>query len=304
MQQTVPLGATDITLRPLGVGAMPWNKDTVQGAKTAFETSLEAGITLFDTAEVYSRGLSEKILGRLVRRTGQPVIVASKFAPLPNRLRAGSLASALSGSLRRLGLERIDLYQIHWPYTTLRIEALMEALAAEVEAGRIRAVGVSNYSEPQMRRAHGALASRGIPLASNQVHYSLLHRDPERNGVLNACRELNVSLIAYTPLGSGLLTGKYRPGGLRPSGYRQFTKHFRHLVELEPLIDELEHIGATHGRTAGQVALNWLARQEGVIPIPGAKDAAQAAGNAGALDFDITEAEARRLADVSARLGS
>jgi len=102
MQQTVPLGATDITLRPLGVGAMPWNKNTVQGAKMAFEASLEAGITLFDTAEVYGRGLSEKILGRLVRRTERPVIVASKFAPLPHRLRAGSLASALTGSLRRL----------------------------------------------------------------------------------------------------------------------------------------------------------------------------------------------------------
>ena len=304
MQQTVPLGATDITLRPLGVGAMPWNKNTVQGARAAFEASLEAGITLFDTAEVYGRGLSEKILGRLVRRTEQPIIVASKFAPLPNRLRAGSLASALTGSLRRLGLERVDLYQIHWPYTTLRIEALMDALADEVEAGRVRAVGVSNYSESQMRRAHAALASRGIPLASNQVQYSLLHRAPERNGVLNACRELRVSLIAYTPIGSGLLTGKYRPGGLRPSGYRRFSKHFRHLVELEPLIDELENIGATHGRTAGQVALNWLARQEGVIPIPGAKDAAQAAGNAGALDFDISEAEAERLGDVSADLGS
>ena len=303
MQQTVTLGATGITLRPLGVGAMPWNKNTVQGAKAAFEASLEAGITLFDTAEVYGRGVSEKILGRLVRRAEQPVIVASKFAPLPNRLRAGSLESALTGSLRRLGLERIDLYQIHWPYTTLRIEALMDALADEVDAGRIRSVGVSNYSEPQMRRAHAALASRGIPLASNQVQYSLLHRAPERNGVLNACRELNVSLIAYTPIGSGLLTGKYRPGGLRPSGLRRFRKHFRHLAEIEPLIDELENIGATHGRSAGQVALNWLARQERVIPIPGAKDAAQATSNAGAIDFDISDAEAQRLGEVSDTVG-
>jgi aryl-alcohol dehydrogenase-like predicted oxidoreductase len=304
MQQTVQLGATGITLRPLGVGAMPWNKNTVQGAKTAFEASLDAGITLFDTAELYGRGLSEKILGRLVRRTQQPVIVASKFAPYPNRLRADSLASALTGSLRRLGLERVDLYQIHWPYTILRIEALMDALADEVNAGRVRAVGVSNYSEPQMRRAHAALASRGVPLASNQVQYSLLHRDPERNGVLDACRELNVSLIAYTPIGSGLLTGKYRPGGLRPSGYRRFSKRFRHLEELGPLIDALETMGVAHGRTAGQVALNWLARQEGVIPIPGAKDAAQATANAGALDFDISEAEAQRLDEVSAGLGA
>ncbi|MFQ5382291.1 MAG: aldo/keto reductase [Dehalococcoidia bacterium] len=299
MQETVTLGPTDISLKPLGVGAMPWNKKTVQGAKAAFEASLEAGLTLFDTAEVYGRGISEKILGRLVRRTDQTVIVASKFAPLPYRVRTSSLSRALAGSLRRLGLEQIDLYQIHWPYTALKIEPLMDALADEVEAGRVRTVGVSNYNEDQMRRAHAALAERGIPLASNQVQYSLLHRAPERNGVLQACRELNVSLIAYTPIGSGILTGKYRDGLPRPGGMRRLSKQFRRLAQLEPLISELEAVADAHERSAGQVALNWLLRKDGVIPIPGAKDADQARSNAGALDFEITDEEADRLSGIS-----
>ena len=299
MQATVTLGTTDISLKPLGVGAMPWNKKTVQGAKAAFDASLEAGLTLFDTAEVYGRGISEKILGRLVRRTEQPVIVASKFAPLPYRVRTASLSRALTGSLKRLGLERIDLYQIHWPYTALKIEPLMNALADEVEAGRVRAVGVSNYNEDQMRRAHSALAERGVPLASNQVQYSLLNRAPERNGVLQACRELDVSLIAYTPIGSGILTGKYRDGLPKPGGMRRMSKHFRQLAKLEPLVAELEAIGEAHERSASQVALNWLLRKDHVIPIPGAKVADQAKRNAGALDFEISDEEADRLAGIS-----
>jgi len=295
----VKLGATGIDVSRLGVGAMPWNRKTAPGARAAFDASIDTGITLVDTAEIYGRGQSERLVGRFVR-TRPGAFVATKFAPLPYRLRAGTLAKALTGSLWRLQLERVDLYQVHWPYSVLRIEALMEALADEVEAGRVGAVGVSNYSADQMRRAHAALARRGIPLASNQVNYSLLHRAPERNGVLQTCRELNVALIAYTPLASGALTGKYRPGGPPPDGYRRFTRPFRRLATIQPLLGELERIGGKHGRTAGQVALNWLARQQLVIPIPGAKDAAQAASNAAALDFDLAEDEVEGLDRLSA----
>lgn len=294
MEPTVQLGATGLAVSRIGVGAMTWGRGTAVASRDAFNASLDAGVTFVDTAEIYGRGLSERLVGRFTeKRAG--AFVATKFAPLPYRLGAGAVAKALAASLTRLRMERVDLYQVHWPYSLLRIEPLMEALAEEVEAGRVGAVGVSNYSADQMRRAHAVLAGRGIPLASNQVHYSLLHRAPERNGVLEACHELNVSLIAYTPIASGVLTGKYRPGGARPSGYRRFSKPFRNLAALEPLIAELERIGAGYGRTAGQVALNWLARQHLVIPIPGAKDAAQAASNAGAMEFEITAEEAERL---------
>ena len=175
----------------------------------------------------------------------------------------------------------------------------MEALAREVRAGRIGAVGVSNFDAARMRRAHAALAARGIPLFSNQVHYSLLHRAPETNGVLDACRELGVTLIAYQPLASGALTGKYRPGTL-PTGYRRHLAAFRRLAEAMPLVEELARIGGAHGRSAAQVAIHWLARRPGVLPIPGAKNARQARDNASAIDFRISDAEAALL-DAASR---
>src|SRR5437870_4595989 len=126
----------------------------------------------------------------------------------------------------RLGRSAVDLFQHHFPSPRISIPQLMELMADAVEAGKVKAVGVSNYSAEQMRTAHAALAKRGIPLASNQVEYSLLHRQPEVNGVLDACLELGVTLIAYQPLASGALTGKYKPG-TRPTGLRRLTPNFR-----------------------------------------------------------------------------
>jgi aryl-alcohol dehydrogenase-like predicted oxidoreductase len=207
------------------------------------------------------------------------------------------VGQALDASLKRLGMPRVDLYQIHWPYTLLRIDMLMNTLADQVEAGKVRAVGVSNYSARQMQQAHAVLARRGLPLASNQVHYSLLHRAPEQSGVLAACRELDVRLIAYSPLEQGILTGKYHQGTRPPGGTRSLRGAYRPaaLRASLPLIQRLEAIGAAHGgKTPGQVALNWLMRR-GALPIPGAKTASQAAGNAGAIGWDLTEEEFAQL---------
>jgi aryl-alcohol dehydrogenase-like predicted oxidoreductase len=194
-----------------------------------------------------------------------------------------------------LDVDSIDLYQVHHPYTILRIEGIMGRLADAVRAGKIKYVGVSNYNESQMRKAHAALAKRGIPLVSNQVHYNLLHRAPEADGVLDACRELDVTLIAYSPLAQGALTGKYGPGRGKVGGMRRFRKAFRSLKGAMPVVEALEDIGHEHQRSAAQVALNWLARQPNVMPIPGAKDGRQAAENAGSIDFDLTEVEAALL---------
>ena len=144
---------------------------------------------------------------------------------LPGRAaRTEDLPAALEASLARLGRDRVDLYQHHYPSRRVDIARLMHLMAAAVAAGKVTAVGVSNYSAAQMRLAHAALADRGVALASNQVQYSLLHRDPETNGVLDACRELGVTLIAYQPLASGALTGKY-VSGPRPRGLRRFTPY-------------------------------------------------------------------------------
>ena len=300
----MPLGSTDVLLRPLGVGTNSWGDEAGEdvGATNpaaAVEAAIASGVNLFDTAEIYNRGASERALGRALAGSDASAFVATKFAPLPWRLTSAALPAALDASLRRLQRETVDLYQIHFPFTLLRIPSLMKRLAVAVEAGRVRYAGVSNYSASQMRTAHAALARRGVPLVSNQVNYSLLNRQPERNGLLEACRELDVTLIAYFPLASGMLTGKYRTGGQQATGFRRFSGNFRHAERLEPLLQALDEIGQTHGRTLGQVAINWLARQDNVLPIPGARHARQAQENAGAIDFAISDAEAARLSELS-----
>ena len=304
------LGASGIVVPPMGVGVWSWGDKGFWGygqdyhredITQAFKACLDAGLNFFDTAELYGSGESERILGECIREDGRPAIIASKFTPYPNRLSARSLLKALDASLERLNVQTIDLYQIHWPYTFIGFEALMDALAEAVRSGKVRAVGVSNYGADLMRRAHARLARYDIPLASNQVHYSLLYRKPEKNGVLDACRELNVALIAYSPLEQGLLTGKYRivaGQAISVTGPRRFTRAFRtsQRRRIEPLLQTMENIATAHSKTIGQVALNWLLSKDGcIIPIPGAKNVRQARENAGALDWRLTAEEFRQI---------
>jgi aryl-alcohol dehydrogenase-like predicted oxidoreductase len=310
MAETISIGKTDLNVPPLGLGTWQWGDQGMwqygagysqNDVEAAYRESRAAGITFFDTAEIYGRGLSEKILGPLVQAERNAVTVATKFAPWPYRLTASTLPKALDASLGRLGLAQVDLYQIHWPWgAMISIERLMDAMADQVERGKVRTVGVSNYTASHMRRAHAALAKRGISLASNQVHYSLLHRKPEQNGVLAACRELNVRLIAYSPLEKGALTGKYHQG-VTVSGARKGTRHFRPaaLQASAPLIDVMTKIGEAHGgKTPAQVSLNWLIHQ-GALPIPGAKNASQAASNAGALGWSLTDEEFEQITQAA-----
>lgn len=306
------LGAAQLEVSSLGVGVWAWGEKGYWGYGTnyshadivaAYKASLAAGINFFDTAEIYGGGLSEKLLGQIVREDGRPVIIASKFAPLPKRFAAAKLQEALDNSLERLGLESLDLYQIHWPFTLLKIEDLMEQLAQAFKAGKIRAVGVSNYNVDQMRRAHAQLAKHGIPLASNQVQYNLLHRKPEANGVLAECRRLNVALIAYSPLAQGLLTGKFDVNMTRQlTGMRRYLPNNRktNLEKATPVIRTLEQIAKKREKTVEQVALNWLlSKDDLVIPIPGAKTGKQAAANAGALGWRLAPEEVKQLDSVS-----
>jgi aryl-alcohol dehydrogenase-like predicted oxidoreductase len=266
--------------------------------RRALEASLAAGVTLFDTAEMYSGGASERRLGELSR--DKEVLIATKFPP---RIwsRAESMPQELDASLARLERRSIALYQHHFPSRFVAIPSLMELMADAVEAGKVTAVGVSNYSAEQMREANAVLASRGIPLASNQVEYSLLHRQPEVDGVLDACRELGVTLIADQPLASGALTGKYVAGGPRPTGLRRFTRRFRGegLEALGPVLSLLREIGTRYEKSPAQVALRWLVENQTVLPIPGAKNGKQAAENAGALSFSLTPAEIEALNEAT-----
>lgn len=312
---TRPLGASGVTVSALGVGTWAWGDKAFWGyGKTytrtdiaaAFHASLAAGVDFFDTAEVYGGGMSERLLGAFARTADVPVLLASKFAPLPTRLSAvKALPQALDATLARLGVERLDLYQIHFPVPWMRVNPLMDALAAAVRMGKVRAVGVSNFPAKLLRQAHARLATHGVPLASNQVQYSLLHRTPETNGVLDACRELNVALIAYSPLAQGVLTTRYATGKLeKPAGPRRFLPRHseRGREQVRPVLDTLARIAAMHGKTVEQVALNWLiSRDNHIIPIPGAKRAAQAEANAGTLGWRLTADEIATLDAASER---
>jgi aryl-alcohol dehydrogenase-like predicted oxidoreductase len=305
------LGPDGPEIGTLGIGTIAWGARLLWGygrdytdldLRVAFEIALDAGIRFFDTAELYARGRSEELLGEFVRESGAEVVVATKYAPFPWRFGRRTVSKALRGSLQRLGLKQVDLYQIHWPFPLASIDTLMEALADAVEAGLVKTVGVSNYNVEQMKQARDALAGRGVPLASNQVHYNLLHRGPETSGLLDVCHELDVTLIAYSPLGQGMLTGKYMPAnpppGLRGRRYRKEL-----LARVQPLIELMRGIGETHGgKPPTQVALNWVIAK-GALPIPGVKNARQAEENVGALDWSLTEADVAELDAAAQRIG-
>lgn len=298
------------TVSPLGVGTWAWGDRGVWGMggydadldekaiRGAWEASIDAGVTLFDTAEVYGGGESERIIGRALAETaakGDGVFVATKFFPSPLKLNVRvALRDALNRSLERLGLDAVDLYQLHGPVSLRSHAALAEVLAAVYEEGLVRSVGVSNYSIREMNSIHRQLARRGVELASNQIEFSPLRRRPETGGLLDTCRQLGVVPLAYSPLGQGRLTGKYSASN-PPPGNRSFSAF--PMERIDPIVDVLRVVGdrseedsAVSPRTPSQVVLRWLI-QKGAVPIPGAKNADQARQNAGALGWSLSDAE-------------
>jgi aryl-alcohol dehydrogenase-like predicted oxidoreductase len=280
--QRRPLGVSGMKVSSLGVGTNRWAQGKNDEAVfQVFQSLVDAGVDFFDTAEVYTIGRSERLLGACLQREHRPVVIASKFAPLPTRLLRRQFMNALDGSLSRLGVQTIDLYYVHFPYTLLSIEKLMDLMAYAVEAGKVRAVGVSNFSAKQMRRAATQLAQYHIPLAANQVRYNLVHRHPEENGVLETCRELNVALVAYCPLGRGRLksqTARLSSGSLSS---KEAT-----------LQATLETIAQRRGKSVSQVALSWLLRRdEHVIPIPGTTNAHHALEITDTLAWELSDDE-------------
>lgn len=290
----------------LGLGAWQWGDRLVwqygRGYSTgevqdAFKFSVEEGIRFVDTAETYGGGLSERLLGKFIAETDKPVLIATKYFPFPWRLWKTSIPRALRNSLERLRVESVDLYQIHWPIQFMSIDRMMDGMAECVKSGLTRTVGVSNFSQSQMLTAYSALARQNIPLASNQVHYSLLNRKVEKDGLMARCRELGIRLIAYSPLEKGLLTGKYN-ADTRPTGTRSRT-YANLLPQIGGLIKLMTTIGQDHGgKSNAQVALNW-AICKGTLPIPGAKNVEQAQENTGALGWKLTEEEVARLDEAS-----
>lgn len=301
------LAGTDIRIPELGVGTWAWGDKSTWGMGTydsalteetirdAWDACIEQGVTLFDTAEVYGKGESERIIGRLLaadvgRR--KDVVIATKFMPLPYKLNVKTaLVDAAKQSCDRMGIEQIDLYQLHGPISLRGHGALADAMAAAHEQGLIAGIGVSNYSAKETRSIAGELEKRGLKLASNQFEFSLLRTGPLDNGLVAACHELGVTVLAYSPIGQGRLTGKYSAAN-PPPGNRNFSAH--PMEKVDAVVAVLRRVGATHDRTPAQVALQWLIAK-GAVPIPGAKNRQQAEDNAGGQGWSLTAAEIAEL---------
>lgn len=291
----------------LGIGTWAWGDRMYWGYGhdyhdqdlwEAFRICIENGVTFFDTAEIYGQGKSEELLGSFAQESGRTVIIASKFVPYPWRFRRANLIEALKKSLKRLKVPRLDLYQMHIYSPPVPTEVWMDAMVEAVQSGLIQAVGVSNYNRQQMERAYNRLQKEGIPLASNQVEYHLLNRRVELNGLLTLCHEMGVTLIAYSPLAMGLLTGKYSSENPM-SGFRGRRMARLPIHKIQPLLTTMKRIGANHdGRPPAQVALNWII-QKNALPIPGVKNPAQAKQNLAALHWSLTQAEMEELDQTS-----
>ena len=272
-----PLGKSGVSVPALGVGTNRWSTGEPGQARLneTLAAAVDVGMGFFDTAEVYGFGRSELAVGVAARQDGRTVVLASKFAPLPARLTAAQFGSALDRTLKRLGRESLDLYYLHFPYSLRGVDTWMKAMAKAIEAGKIRAAGISNCNVAQMRKAADVLARYGIPLAANQVQYSLMHRAPETNGVLDACRQMDVALIAYRPMAGGAVDA----GSRKNKG-------------PAALADALQEVAAAQDASTLQVALAWLLkRDDHVIAIPGATKPDHVRQNSRALTLELSDEE-------------
>ncbi|MCZ8538140.1 aldo/keto reductase [Paenisporosarcina quisquiliarum] len=318
MKMKRSLGHTDLQLSPLGLGTWQFSKGSGvvgkfwgalddQLTEDIIKTSLKGGINWFDTAEVYGNGESERILAKALENIGvtpEEARIATKWWPMLRT--AGSISKTIDERKEALRHRPIDLYQIHQPYSLSSVEKQMKATIELVKAGHINHIGVSNFNASAMVNSHRILTENGLSLASNQVKYSLLDRRMEENGVLESAKELGISIIAYSPLEQGLLSGKFHdnPALIHDAkGPRRFQRKFKEagLAESKPLIALLDAIGEKYNVSASQVALNWTIHYHGetVFAIPGATKVHHAQDNVGAMTFKLDAGELEEISRAS-----
>ena len=300
------LGHSDLMVTPIGLGCWQFSKrKNIAGRfwpnleddliNLIVKTSLEGGINWFDTAEVYGNGASEKALAASLVKNGMKpgqVTVATKWWPMFRT--ASNISKTIGDRLKALAPFPIDLYQVHQPWGFSNEKAEMEAMAKLVREKKVRYVGVSNFPANKMRSAWEALQKQGIPLVSNQVPYSLLNRKIESNGILETAKELGITIIAYSPLAQGMVTGKFHenPELLKNIGMRKYTSLFKPsgIEKSRPVIETVREIAVRNGVTPSQVALNWLISHHGetVVAIPGSTKELYAKENAGSMNFRLS----------------
>lgn len=301
---TRPLGSLQVSV--IGLGCNNFGRRLDLGrTKDVVDAALDAGVTFFDTADVYGETDSEAFLGRVLEGRRDQVVLATKFGMA---LAGGSggahpdyVKRALADSLRRLRTDHVDLYQLHRPDPTVPIADTLEALGDLVRAGMIREIGCSNFSAAQLTEAEAAVAAGAPRFVSVQNEYSLMHRDPEAE-VLPASSRLDVGFLPYFPLMSGLLTGKYRKGRALPEGAR-ITGNARWESLLTDanfaLIEALERYALVHGHELIDLAFAWLlAKPQVRSVIAGATRPDQVRRNAAAARWHLTEADVEAVARI------
>ncbi|RLG40711.1 MAG: aldo/keto reductase [Thermoproteota archaeon] len=300
------LGRTGIRVSRVGLGTWQigtsywgWGREfTREEAVRVIRTAIELGVNFIDTAELYGGGTSERIVGEAIRDVRDEVVLATKVSPW--HLTYRGVRRALEGSLRRLGLSYVDLYQVHWPNPVIPLGQTMRAMEDLLGEGKIRAIGVSNFSLGRLEAARGHLSRHDV--ASNQVEYNVLKRDVERD-LLPYCEREKITLIAYSPLAQGLLTGKYGPGRMPKGLQRRVMIALRYggSKRLARILEVLGEIARRRGVTVPQVSLNWVLRSPAVVAIPGAKREEHVRQNVGAVGWSLTQDE---LEAIEAALSS
>ncbi len=302
----VRLGHTDIKVSSVGIGTWQFGTEgwgygrdfTREDAVEAVREAYNHGINFIDTAEAYGGGLSEKIVGEAVKDFRGEVVIATKVSPM--HLHRRDIFKALRWSLRRLGTSYVDLYQVHWPYCYIPVREAMKAMRELVREGKIRAVGVSNFPVCLMEEAISALDD--VPLASNQLKYNILQREIEAE-IYPYMTERGITVIAYSPLAQGVLTGKYRPGAQPPDQVRRGNPLFKHenLKQAWKIVELLKELAMKYGVKPSQVALNWLICKK-AVPIPGVKRPSHSADAAAASGWRLSESDIRKIDSLSSQL--
>jgi len=303
----------NIEVSAVGLGCMGLSQSYgVQDEAASIETlhrAVDLGVTFFDTAEVYGPFRNESLLGTALKGFRNQVTIATKFGFVFNRERSDfgeitgtdgrpeNARAVAEASLKRLQTDAIDLYYLHRADPAVPIEETVGAMANLVAEGKVRMIGLSEVSADTLRRAHAV-----HPIAAVQSEYSLWTRDVEMNGVLEACRELGVTFVPFSPLGRGFLTGKAPSGSeLDASDYRHSLPRFQaeHAEANRRLVSVIEDIATVKGASAAQVALAWvLAQGDHIVPIPGAKRIGNLAQNVAAADLVLTADERTKLEET------
>jgi aryl-alcohol dehydrogenase-like predicted oxidoreductase len=295
--ETRRIGTLHVSLVGLGCNNFGWRLDAAQTTEVV-HAALDAGINFFDTADIYGRTHSEEFLGRALGRRRSEVVIATKFGMAIDEKRRGArpdyVLQAAEDSLRRLGTDRVDLYQIHQPDATVPIADTLRALEKLVKAGKVREIGCSNFSADQLREAESAVSPGAARFVSVQNEYSLLDREAERE-VIPECERLGLAFIPYFPLASGLLTGKYRKGEPPPPGTRLAPggRFGDTLTENNlDLVEALMQFAESKGHTLLELAISWLAARPTVASvIAGATTSQQVKMNAAAAGWRLSKAD-------------